>query len=360
MSTPQIDVVIPVHSATRPVDRAVKSVLDGTTTAVRVSVVAHNIDPSVIEANLGSLLSDDRVRLLPFEDGIRSPAGPMNHGLDQATAPLVAVMGSDDELAPGAIDSWVRLQSETGASTVLARIRIVGRGSDPYPPVRNGRRQRSLDARKDRLAYRSAPLGVVDRERFAELRFTEGLPSGEDLAYTATLWFTGAHIAYDMGGPAYLVHDDADDRVTFSSRAVADDFAFLDAIEETPWYPTLGRADRQALAIKVLRVHVFDAVLARVNAPEGLEPHRRDLIAVVDRLERMAPGVLRLLARVDRQVLDELQHAAPDPARILHLLDARWNYRTVGALTPRNPFFALHRQAPFRTLFAGLRSMTAG
>lgn len=359
MSTPQIDVVIPVHSATRPVGRAVKSVLDGTTARVRVNVVAHNIDPSIIESNLGLLLADERVRMLPFEDGIRSPAGPMNHGLDQATAPFVAVMGSDDELAPGAIDSWLRLQSETGATTVLARIRIVGRGSDPYPPVRNGRRQRSLDARKDRLAYRSAPLGIVDRRRFGDLRFTEGLPSGEDLAYSATLWFTGEHIAYDMSGPAYLVHDDADDRVTFSSRDVAADFAFLDAIETAPWYPALSRADRQALAIKILRVHLFDAILARVNAPEGLAAHRTDLAAVIDRLQGMAPGVLALLARVDRQVIDELQAPTPDPARILHLLDARWNYRTVGALTPRNPFLALHRQAPFRTLFAGMRSMSA-
>ena len=359
MSTPQIDVVIPVHSATRPVDRAVRSVLDGTSADVRVNVVAHNIDPAVIASNLGTLLSDARVRLLPFEDGIRSPAGPMNHGIDQATAPFLSVMGSDDELAPGAIDSWLRLQAATGATTVLARIRIVGRGSDPYPPVRNGRRQRELDARKDRLTYRSAPLGVVDRQRFADLRFTEGLPSGEDLAYTATLWFTGQHIAYDMTGPAYLVHDDADDRVTFSSRDVAADFAFLDAIETAPWYPRLRRAERRALAIKILRVHLFDAILARANAPEGLSAHRLDLIAVIERLERMAPGVLRLLARVDRQVIDELQVNEPEKARILHLLDARWNYRTIGALTPRNPFLALHGQAPFRTLFAGLRSKSA-
>ncbi|WP_311243167.1 glycosyltransferase [Microbacterium sp. WCS2018Hpa-23] len=358
MDIPLIDVIIPVHSATRPVRRAAASVLDGTRAAVRVNVVAHNIDPEVIESNLGDLLTDERLRLLPFHDGIASPAGPMNHGIDNATARFISVMGSDDELAAGAIDSWLALQRDTGASTVLARIRISGRGSDPYPPVRNGRRQRRLDARKDRLAYRSAPLGIVDRERFQDLRFTEGLPSGEDLAYSATLWFTGEQIAYDLHGPAYLVNDDADDRVTFSGRSVAEDFAFLDAIEAMQWYPSLGARERQALAVKILRVHFFDAVLARVNAPDGLSAQRDDLTDVLGRVERMAPGVLSLLARVDRLVIDEVRAAAPNAARVLHLLDARWNYRTIGALLPRNPFLVLHRQAPFRTLYAGLRAST--
>lgn len=360
MDSPQIDLIIPVHSPTRPINRAVSSVLDGTRVPVRVTVVAHNIDPDLIRHNLGDLLQDPRCRLLPFADGIASPAGPMNFGIDNATAPLIAVMGSDDHLAAGALDSWWQIHRETDASTVLARIQITGRGYDPYPPVRNGRRSRRLDARKDRLAYRSAPLGLIDRARFADLRFTEGLPSGEDLAYSATLWFTGHDIAYDRSGPAYVVNDDATDRVTFSARTVAQDFAFLDAIEATSWFPSLPRKEREALAVKILRVHFFDAVLARVRSEEGIAAHRADLEGVILRLDRMAPGVLRLLARVDRQVIDEIRGSAPDAARILGLLDARWNYRTVGALLPRNPFVAAHRQAPLRTLYAGLRAMSAG
>jgi hypothetical protein len=268
-------------------------------------------------------------------------------------------MGSDDEFAPGAIDSWLALQRETGASTVLARVRIGSRGIDPYPPVRRGRRRRRLSAHKDRLSYRSAPLGLIDRERFGELRFTEGLPSGEDLAYSAALWFTGRNIAYDLTGPEYIINDDAGDRVTFAPRPVPEDFSFLDAIETAPWFGRLGRANRRALAVKILRVHFFDAVLARTKVPEGIAAHRADLIAVLDRIESMAPGVTRLLARVDRQVIDEVRSSEPDPQAILHFIDARWNYRTVGAMLPRNPLLTLHRQAPFRTLYAGMRAMSA-
>lgn len=359
MTEPVVEMTIAVHSAARPIARAVASVIEHTTAPVQVNVVAHNIDGDVIARNLGAYAEHPSVRLLTLNDGIHSPAGPMNLGLAQSRAPFVALMGSDDELAPGAIDSWLALQRETGATTVLARIRIGERGTDPYPPVRRGRRTRDLDARKDRLAYRSAPLGLIDRARFADLRLTEGLASGEDLAYTAELWFTGHAIAYDLTGPPYIVNDDATDRVTAAPRPVLDDFAFLDAIEATPWFRRLGRRDRCALAVKVLRVHFFDAVLARTRVPEGIAAHRADLLAVLDRLEHLAPGVTSLLARVDRRVIDELRAPSPDPTAILQLIDARWNYRTAGAVLPRNLLLAAHPQAPLRTLGAGLRVMSA-
>ena len=359
MTRPDVDVTIAVHSASRPIARAVASIVDHTTADVRVNVVAHNIDPEVIRANLGSYAQHPSVRLLSLADGVHSPAGPMNHGLDLSDAPFVSVMGSDDELAPGALDSWLALQRATGASTIIARVLLGARGADPYPPVRRGRRTRRLSARKDRLAYRSAPLGLVSRERFPDLRFTEGLASGEDLAYSATLWFTGRDVAYDRTGPAYLVNDDATDRVTSAPRPVHDDFAFLDAIEAHPWFGRLGRADRRALAVKILRVHFFHAVLARTRVPEGIAAHRADLLAVLARLEASAPGVTSLLARADRSVIDELEREQPDPVAILHFIDARWNYRTVAAMLPRNPLLALHRQSPFRTLYAGLRSLSA-
>lgn len=359
MTSPLVEVTIAVHSATRPIQRAVASIVDHTIAAVRVNVVAHNIDPEIIRDNLGPYASHPDVRLLELRDGIASPAGPMNHGLAASEAPYVAVMGSDDEFAPNALDSWLRIARDTGATTVLARIQLPGRGIDPYPPVRGGRRTRRLHARADRLSYRSAPLGLVDRRVFGDLRFTEGLPSGEDLAYSATLWFTGKHIAYDLTGPAYIVNEDATDRVTSGPRPVADDFAFLDAIETLGWFGTLGRAQRQALVVKILRVHFFDAVLARVRTPEGILAHRDALIAVLDRLEHTAPGVTALLARTDRAVLDQLRSDSLDPAAILHAIDARWNYRTVGAMLPRNPLRALHAQAPFRTLRAGQRTLSA-
>jgi len=345
-----VDVVIAVHSAERPIERAVSSVLTGTEASVQVIVVAHNIDPDVIRARLGRFADHPDVRLLNLHDGIPSPAGPMNHGLDAATAPYVSLLGSDDEFSPGAVDAWYAIASATGATTVLARIDRQLAGPDPLPPTRPGR-ERDLDAVKDRLAYRSAPLGLISRERFAALRFTPGLGSGEDLEFTAVLWFTGSHIAYARTSPGYYVHEDGDDRVTFAARPVADDFAFLDAIVSAPWFPTLDRAQRQALGVKTLRINVFDAILLRLQSPDGLEPHRDALQAVIARIAAVAPGSLSLLSRADRAVIDELDRPLIDAERILAHLSARWG-RSPAALLPRNPLLALHRQGPYRTLRA--------
>ncbi len=348
MSEPVVDVIIPVHSSTRPVARAAASVLDHTEAEARVNVVAHNIDPEIIRANLGSIADDSRLRLLHLADGIPSPAGPMNLGLDVASTPYVSLLGSDDEFAPGAIDSWLAIARETGASTVIARINRDLTGVEPFPPTRRGR-TRDLDPVKDRLAYRCAPLGLISRAHFPELRFTTGLGSGEDLEFTAVLWFQGEHIAYDRTGPAYVGHEDEHDRVTGAKRTVAEDFSFFTVITSASWFAELSARQRTALGVKTLRLHFFDAVFARLDAPEGFAAHRQPLIDVLDALETAAPGSIRLLSRADRAVIEEVLAPTPNTARILALLDARWG-GGLNAVLPRNPLLALHPQAPFRTL----------
>lgn len=359
MPEPLVDLTIAVHSRTRPIARAAASVLDHTEAPVRVNVVAHNIDPEVIRENLGGYADDPRLRLLHLADGIPSPAGPMNHGFANSTAPYISVMGSDDELAPGAIDSWLALARRTGAQMVLARIQLPDGRIDPYPPVRHGRRTEGLDPLKDRLPYRSAPLGLIERQRFGGLRLTEGLPSGEDLAYSLTVWFTADRLAYDLHGPAYIVNADAEDRVTSAPRAVSEDFRFLDEVESFEWFRTAKNAVRRAIVAKLIRIHLFDAVLVRTRTAEQIAENRADLVALVDRFEALAPGVASLLSLADRAVIDEVRSAGATPERIVELLEARLKYLSIPTLMPRNPFKALHQQGPFRTLFAGFRIMNS-
>lgn len=358
MSAPVVDVSIAVHAATRPIARVVGSVLDGTTAPVRVNVVAHNIDPQIIRDNLGDRIDDPRVRLLSLADGIHSPAGPLNHGLDHSDAEFLAVAGSDDEFAAGAIDSWLRKQRDTGADVVIGRVRLANGRTDPYPPVRNGRRTVGLDGRKDRLSYRSAPFGIVGRRRFGDLRFTPGLASGEDLAYSGALWFSGARIAYDLRGPGYITHGDAGDRVTLAPRPVTADFGFLDAVEAAPWFTALGADDRAAVVVKYLRMNVVDAVAARLDSTDIAE-HLGALEAVVTRLRSLSPEAFELLSRADLALLRGL--SAPDASadRLRALLHARQSHRRPTAVVPANPLRMLHGQAPLRTLYAGMRAMSA-
>lgn len=357
MKQPVIDVLIAVHSSSRPIARAVASVLDNTAAPARVTVIAHNIDRSVIERNLDRWASDSRVQLISLIDEIQSPAGPLNLGLAGATAPFIAIMGSDDEFEAGALDSWLAMQRRTGAAAVIARIHHVGRGNDAYPPVRPGRRLK-LDAVKDRLAYRSAPLGLISREHFGGLRFTEGLHSGEDVAYVTAMWFSGQRIAFDRTGPAYLGHHDADDRVSYTTRSIATDFAFLDEIYGTPWFERLALPQRRAIAIKMLRTHLFDGILNRSSGDPWPDKEKVALTMVVERILRSAPGVDKLLSIIDSQVLKHVLADDFSPDEMIELLKRRWNYKSVAAVLPSNPLYAMHRQGPFRTLLAGYLTTT--
>ena len=106
---------------------------------------------------------------------------------------------------------------------MVTRLRHAAGPVVPTPPVRPGRTRR-LDGTRDRLSYRSAPLGLVRREAFPSLRLTEGAPVGGDIAFVLALWFSGRSISYDRTGPAYVIGADAVDRVTFRPKPVAEEF----------------------------------------------------------------------------------------------------------------------------------------
>lgn len=355
--SPLVDVIIAVHSATRPIARAVASVLEHTQAAVRVTVIAHNIDKNTIIGNLGGWVADPRVRVLHLVDEIPSPAGPMNHGLDNATAPFVALLGSDDEFAPGAIDSWLRLQQETSADIVLARIQLVDGQTDPYPPVRWGKRTRDLDPYRDRLAYRSAPLGLVSTAKFGQLRFTCGLLSGEDLPYTLELFFSGAKIVYALNEPPYVGHDDVTDRVTFIPRPVEQDFAYLKHVLHANWFMQLAEKTRVTIIAKLLRLHVYGAITARCTDPQLFNESRAQLQQVVTQLLKTAPHTVDILPLADIRVLNLLASEGTTAAQMQAAVAARMRYLTLPALITSNPFYVLHSQAPLRTLLAGFSIM---
>ena len=345
---PIVDVLVPVHSATRPVARAVASVVDHTSAPVRVSVIAHNIEPARIIANLGDYATHPSVRVLELQDGIPSPAGPYNHGMSQATAPTVAVLGSDDEFQPGALDSWLAVREETGARMVIAPIIYADGRRDDSPPVR-WRNWRRLSPVADRLSYRSAPLGLIDREAFGMLRFSEGLGSGEDLVFVARMWFSGERIAYDRRGPGYLGHEDESDRTTAVPRTIAEDFVYLDelfAVVESLG----GRRARRAMALKLVRVHVFDAVAARAARGSDARTHR-ELREVAERIVAWGAGSERYLSIIDRRALDMILDAETplDADKLVEMFGRRWA-RTREAVLPRNPLLALSSQAPLRML----------
>ena len=415
---PDVDVVVAVHDERRAFVRAVRSALadgdPGTPRAgrvtgaaraggssrveVRVSVVAHNLEADVVRARLeaeglGGSLADGRVRVLELADGVPSPSGPFTLGLEQAEARYVSIMGSDDHLEPGALTAWFALGEARSSAAVLAPMRLdSGRlVRSPVPRPFAGRFWAApLDPVRDRLAPRSAPLGLLRREMVERLglRLVPGLRTGEDIPFSARLWFSGERLDLDRRAPAYVIGTDAHERVSTSPRPVPEELAAVRILRAAPWVEALGARERRALAVTMLRVHVLGAVTRRVvrgtwvlrgrvenptvvpdereadvaTGPQDAvvgEPDRgretegaQDTVvgpdAVVGEVRwlgdlardwvDLAPGALDPLSRVDRLVLDALLSGADAQGvlaagqaraaagRVATILPARWRH----------------------------------
>lgn len=349
-----VDLVIAVHTPTRPIARAVRSALEASD-RLRVSVVCHDVDPDLIRDALGALSDDRHVRLLPHRDGIRSPSGPFNAGLDAAEAEWVAIMGSDDELEPGAVDAWLATAEATNADIVLPP--IIRRGSTdvivPTPPTRPGRRA-DLEGVRDRLAYRSAPLGLLRRRVVGDLRFGGGIPTGEDVLFSARLWF-GEHRIALHESLGYVVHDDAGDRVTLAPTSVREAVGFVDEVLDSRWFRAQPVGVRCALAIKTLRITVLGQFVTRDRPEQWPAEERADLARVVQELAAAGPGSLDRLSIADRRLLDALPHdSGVDASRILALAVARRRFGMPSTALTRNVTLLFDREAPLRMMVSSV------
>jgi hypothetical protein len=338
-----VDVVIAAHDPERRVDRAVASVLTSEMVA-RVLIVCHNTPMDRIAERIGTLVDDDRVHLIDLQDGVQSPAGPFNRGLDLATAGFVSIMGSDDELAPGAIDRWYTTAVQHQADVVIPVVRYSGHHRVPTPPTRFWRTA-SLDGIRDRLAYRTAPLGLISRARFGDLRFTPGLLTGEDLAYSTRMWFSDAVKARMRAGAEYLVHDDAV-RVTFTHRPLRDELAALEHLLAQDDIRRMGPGVKLALAVKLWRISVFGAAHYRAGAWSGDD--RRALAAAAQELRDYSPAALDMLSAADRRLIDAVQDPSTPDETVDAASSRRRRFVTPGALIPRKLWMLLAREAPIR------------
>ena len=412
---PDVDLVIAVHDVRRDFARAVRSAFDGahprrpttardsapgTTTAsrgslrgvasrgagpgpttargpgprgtksarstgpdVRVTVVAHNLEAAVVverlEAEgLGGALAGGTVRVLELADGVPSPTGPFTLGLDRAEARYVSIMGSDDCLEPGALAAWFAIAEARGSAAVLAPMRLdSGRLiRNPVPRPFAGRWwPAALDPVRDRLAPRSAPLGLLRRavvERLG-LRLVPGLRTGEDIPFSARLWFSGERLDLDRTAPAYVIGTDAAERVSVGPKPVDVELAAVRLLRDEPWVESLGGAERRALAITMLRVHVLGSVARRVargdwsNDDTNAQGEVRWLGALARDWVGVVPAALDPLSRADRLVLDALL-ADADVERLVAAGGARAGAGRVDAILPARLRHTADREGTLR------------
>lgn len=345
---PSVDVVIAIHSPSRPIRRAVESVLAASPSGrSRAIVVAHGTPPAGIASALDGL-PGDRVRVVGFEDGIRSPAGPFNHGLSVCDAPYAAVMGSDDSLQPAALDRALERITADRADVAILPLRHAG-GGVVHAPLPRWRRTRHLDAVRDRLFWRSAPLAVIARElieRHAPV-FDARFATGEDLEFGARLWLE-ADASYAKGDPAYVIGADAADRVTSEVVDVVEVLAAPLALAQRDWVRDAAARVRRSLAVKVLRVHVLGALERRSKDPRPLtDAESAAFAATIEGWLDRAPSALEPFSRADRGAL-EAARAGLDDATAREAARRRAAAGRPSRLLPRNPLFVFDRESVAR------------
>jgi hypothetical protein len=356
VSPAAVDVVIAVHTTSRPIRKAVESVLRAGEATAAI-VVAHEVPAEEIESLLDGLLDEGRVRVVGFSDGVRSPAGPFNHGLGLTSAEFVTILGSDDQFEPRALDAALARARADGADAVILPIRLPGVIRVRNPLTRRGH-TRNLDPVKDRLYGRTAPLALMRRTLIGELSpvFDPAFPTGEDLAFGARLW-SSASVSYGHLDPAYFGGLDAGDRVTEGGVDLMRGLGAARALADQPWLAALDARARAALATKIIRVSVLGGLTARTG---DTSPMTGDEISIlVDTRKKwlsLAPSAERVLPRADRSVLDECRAGVADGA-LRTAVARRAAAGLVARNITRNPFLAYGGDSVLRryTIYRRLR-----
>ena len=349
MSPPFVEVVIACHDESRPIERAAASVLhdEDVRDQVRVTIVAHGVDAATFEPRLAGIVGSWRI--VPFADGVRSPAGPFNHGLALVDAEYCAVMGSDDFLEAGAMSSWIRHVRTERPAAAIARIRTQGQAIMPNPLVRIGRRRR-VDAAKDRLFYRTAPLGLIETAEMRRLglRMTEGVRVGEDFEFGIRLWSLARRVDFLGDAPCYVIGVDARERTTFAPMTIEEAFVPITRLLDDGLPAAREPAHRLALAIKLVRISVLGWAQARPAHGDWRDDDEvAFLAAFLRRLLTLAPGVLVPFSLKDRRMLDGLL-AEPTIARVIaDFTHASRAGRRERWLT-KNPLHSLARESALR------------
>lgn len=338
MKSLSTQIVIPVHDLTRPVSRAVKSVLDDEYSGV--VVVGHNLDPADLD-----LPPDDRIVTVQANGHAGKPGFPFDTGIAAASADWLGIMGSDDWFQPGALKRMRDHLARDRADVVIAPLSYQGggRSAGPLTP-----RQTNLRAAKDRLFYRTAPLGLIRSDILQDpfFAFTERYFSGEDLRASVRLWTSGLSVSFFRGDPGYVVGADAKQRTTLVRRPLADQGAAWLAIWDDPHVSSLAAAERHSLAVKIARVHVLGAMNARSEKADWTDEDFEWLAGLMRRLANEDSRVLAPFRAATARTLSALLAGDQDEALRNQALEDSSGLRD--RLLPQNLFNVFERDSNVR------------
>lgn len=307
-----VTVVIAVHTAQRPISRAIDSCLSPQLSGqVKVVVVCHNIDIAAIKANVEPGIDAD-ISYIQLDDGLASPAGPKNLGLAHCHTPYVLVLDSDDYLEPGALGQWLDLLAASKADGVIAPLKRQSRGVIRTPRSRL-LVSHAVDPVKDQLAYATAPRGLWSMELLTSIGFhyTPGLRTAEDLDPGLRLWFSGAKLEFPWQGPHYVLGEDAVDRVTADVLPLLEEFRAVFGLDQA-WLASLSAEQRRSIAAKLVRIHLLGALLRRGPEGEWPESDRKAVQQFAARATEISPTFSDSLTAAESMLVAQVSDPRAD------------------------------------------------
>ncbi|WP_299304609.1 glycosyltransferase family 2 protein [uncultured Brachybacterium sp.] len=348
-----VSVAIPVHTPVRPIERAVGSVVaDG----ARAIVVCHNTEPGPIRERLAGLTGD--IELVELRDGIPSPAGPLNRGLDAVDTEFACVLGSDDFFEAGALTAWAGALREERGDVMMMRTRTVDHerpeesSEATIPHVRPGRRRR-LDPVADRLGYRTGPMLLLRTQLLRDhgIRMRDGLRHGEDLEFTAKAFLRARRIDLAPASmPRHVVVAGAEDRIQAVRFPAEEMLLPAQGLRGCEWFTKAPKEFRRAYAIRTVRRDVLGTLVrhAQTLTPDGALAIQEELSAWL-----AVASIQNALSRGEERLIREL--VATSDVEAQSRIAGDWSrLGIVDRLLPARPGGALDREQRARHAASGI------
>jgi len=354
-SAPIVDVIIPIHDPQRSLDRTLRSLLTSGLSIgseVLITVVCHNISAAEISSKLASDLAG-LVNFLECHDGLPSPAGPRALAIEQTTGRYIAFLDSDDTFDPQALKNWVAQAEKRSLDAVIPPERHESGRAIRTPPVRRFK-VGNLDAVRDRVSYRTAPLGLIRRAAIERLglEFGSGVRNGSDQIFALQLWFGSDKVRYARGAPGYVVGADAPTRVTTQMQPLAAELKATRDLLNTPWFANLAANSRRAIAVKFVRLQLFGGVERRLTANVWSKNSRTEAAEFLNTIEQVAAGYQRSLSLAEVRMCLAIAAQVATDAELSLLASKRRAFGRPATLLTRDLRNLFLPDAPLRYMIA--------
>lgn len=185
MNSPLISIIVPVYNTGKYLDRCIQSVLAQTYTNWELLLIDDGSTDSSGAICDKYAAEDNRIRVFHKENGGVSSA--RNLGLDNAKGDWITFIDADDSVKPEYLSNLLK-HTHTGADLIFSYAEFhYSNGcviAESYPEQIITKENFHIALTKHDLCWHTSPWSKLFKAKLCpKLRFTEGMPIGEDLVF---------------------------------------------------------------------------------------------------------------------------------------------------------------------------------